>query len=251
MTLEREIYSIETANINKETLDAMKNAGSAMKQIHAGLTIDKVDNVMYVFTHSNYHRHLLLPSFSTCIQFEYILTHEQGRSPRTARHWRRNQRSNNQRRNNRRHRRRRARRGARGAPTREARRRHAGNRQRTRKRQDSAGPPTRCASDRGPRQAAESRGGRRGGGIAEAAGRDGYVSVSTELRYKHAYHGYTSARSKADAAACSRLEKIGNRGLCEIEGTLRRMAIAQELGLALSYFTQPSFGCNEACTKSV
>jgi hypothetical protein len=51
MTLEKEIYSIETANINKETLDAMKNAGSAMKQIHAGLTIDKVDNVMYVFPH--------------------------------------------------------------------------------------------------------------------------------------------------------------------------------------------------------
>jgi hypothetical protein len=25
----------------------MKNAGTAMKQIHAGLTIDKVDNVMY------------------------------------------------------------------------------------------------------------------------------------------------------------------------------------------------------------
>ncbi|CAN9451565.1 unnamed protein product [Alternaria alternata] len=46
MTLEREIYSIETANINKETLDAMKNAGNAMKQIHSGLTIDKVDNVM-------------------------------------------------------------------------------------------------------------------------------------------------------------------------------------------------------------
>lgn len=51
MTLEREIYSIETANINKETLDAMKNAGTAMKQIHAGLTIDKVDNVMYVLFH--------------------------------------------------------------------------------------------------------------------------------------------------------------------------------------------------------
>ncbi|KAF2011053.1 Snf7-domain-containing protein [Aaosphaeria arxii CBS 175.79] len=46
MTLEREIYSIETANINKETLDAMKNAGKAMQQIHAGLSIDKVDNVM-------------------------------------------------------------------------------------------------------------------------------------------------------------------------------------------------------------
>ena len=50
MTLEREIYSIETANINKETLDAMKNAGAAMKQIHAGLTIDKVDQTMYVYS---------------------------------------------------------------------------------------------------------------------------------------------------------------------------------------------------------
>jgi charged multivesicular body protein 4 len=50
MTLEREIYSIETANINKETLDAMKNAGTAMKHIHADLTIDKVDNIMYAHT---------------------------------------------------------------------------------------------------------------------------------------------------------------------------------------------------------
>lgn len=47
MTLEREVYSIETANINKETLDAMKNAGAAMKHIHAGLTADKVDVLMY------------------------------------------------------------------------------------------------------------------------------------------------------------------------------------------------------------
>ncbi|OCK83201.1 Snf7-domain-containing protein [Lepidopterella palustris CBS 459.81] len=46
MTLEREIYSIETANINKETLDAMKNAGKAMQQIHQGLTVDKVDQAM-------------------------------------------------------------------------------------------------------------------------------------------------------------------------------------------------------------
>jgi charged multivesicular body protein 4A/B len=46
MTLEREIYSIETANINKETLEAMKNASAAMKQIHGGLTIDKVDQTM-------------------------------------------------------------------------------------------------------------------------------------------------------------------------------------------------------------
>lgn len=46
LTVEREISSIETANINKETLDAMKNASSAMKGIHGGLTIDKVDQVM-------------------------------------------------------------------------------------------------------------------------------------------------------------------------------------------------------------
>ncbi|KAF2871610.1 vacuolar-sorting protein-like protein snf7 [Massariosphaeria phaeospora] len=46
MTLEGEVYSIETANINKETLAAMQNAGSAMQAIHAGLTIDKVDDVM-------------------------------------------------------------------------------------------------------------------------------------------------------------------------------------------------------------
>ncbi|KAI9658152.1 MAG: ESCRT-III subunit protein snf7 [Alyxoria varia] len=46
MTVEREISSIETANINKETLDAMKNASTAMKQIHGGMTIDKVDSTM-------------------------------------------------------------------------------------------------------------------------------------------------------------------------------------------------------------
>lgn len=46
MTVEREISSIETANINKETLDAMKNAQQAMKKIHGGLTIDKVDETM-------------------------------------------------------------------------------------------------------------------------------------------------------------------------------------------------------------
>lgn len=46
MTVEREISSIETANINKETLDAMKNASTAMKNIHGGLTIDKVDQTM-------------------------------------------------------------------------------------------------------------------------------------------------------------------------------------------------------------
>ncbi|KAK2751759.1 ESCRT-III subunit protein snf7 [Onygenales sp. PD_40] len=44
--LEQQIYSIEAANINQETLNAMKNAGSAMKQIHKGLTIEKVDQTM-------------------------------------------------------------------------------------------------------------------------------------------------------------------------------------------------------------
>jgi charged multivesicular body protein 4 len=46
--LEQQIYSIEAANINKETLNAMKNAGSAIKQIHKDLTIDKVDEMMCV-----------------------------------------------------------------------------------------------------------------------------------------------------------------------------------------------------------
>ena len=46
MTVEREISSIEAANINKETLDAMKGAQQAMKTIHAGLTIANVDQTM-------------------------------------------------------------------------------------------------------------------------------------------------------------------------------------------------------------
>lgn len=48
-TLEQQINSIESANINKETLLAMENASKAMKQIHGGLTVDKVDEIMYVF----------------------------------------------------------------------------------------------------------------------------------------------------------------------------------------------------------
>jgi len=44
--VEQQIYSIEAANINQETLLAMKNAGAAMKQIHGNLTIDKVDQTM-------------------------------------------------------------------------------------------------------------------------------------------------------------------------------------------------------------
>ncbi|PGH21541.1 hypothetical protein AJ80_03101 [Polytolypa hystricis UAMH7299] len=44
--IEQQIYSIESANINHQTLQAMKNAGTAMKQIHKGMTIDKVDQTM-------------------------------------------------------------------------------------------------------------------------------------------------------------------------------------------------------------
>ena len=51
MNLEGQIASIETANINKETLDALSNASKAMKTIHGGLTIDKVDATMYVSSH--------------------------------------------------------------------------------------------------------------------------------------------------------------------------------------------------------
>ncbi|KAI9893837.1 MAG: ESCRT-III subunit protein snf7 [Vezdaea aestivalis] len=45
-TLEQQIYSIEAANINRETLQAMQKAGKAMEQIHSGLTMDKVDKTM-------------------------------------------------------------------------------------------------------------------------------------------------------------------------------------------------------------
>ena len=55
-TIEQQIYSIEAANINRETLAAMERAGQAMKQIHGKLNIDMVDQTMYAITHS--------PSFS-------------------------------------------------------------------------------------------------------------------------------------------------------------------------------------------
>jgi charged multivesicular body protein 4A/B len=46
--LEQNIYSIEAANINHETLKAMKEAGAAMAQIHGKLTPEKVDETMCV-----------------------------------------------------------------------------------------------------------------------------------------------------------------------------------------------------------
>lgn len=70
--LEQQIYSIESANINQETLVAMKNAGAAMKQIHGKMTMEDVDVTMYVkgiyvyagsIRHSCYVLVLLSPSF--------------------------------------------------------------------------------------------------------------------------------------------------------------------------------------------
>lgn len=49
--LEQQIYSIESANINQETLVAMKNAGKAMKEIHGKITMEDVDTTMYVLSH--------------------------------------------------------------------------------------------------------------------------------------------------------------------------------------------------------
>ncbi|KAL1995091.1 hypothetical protein VTN49DRAFT_1278 [Thermomyces lanuginosus] len=46
MQLEQHVYTIEAANINQETLLAMNQASEAMKRMHAGLTMDKVDEMM-------------------------------------------------------------------------------------------------------------------------------------------------------------------------------------------------------------
>ncbi|KAJ5514736.1 Snf7 [Penicillium fimorum] len=46
MQLEQQIYSIEAANINHETLAAMKQAGAAMKHIHGGMKLEDVDKTM-------------------------------------------------------------------------------------------------------------------------------------------------------------------------------------------------------------
>ncbi|KAL4911581.1 hypothetical protein BDW74DRAFT_10377 [Aspergillus multicolor] len=44
--LEQQIYTIEAANINHETLAAMKAAGAAMEKIHNGMTVEQVDETM-------------------------------------------------------------------------------------------------------------------------------------------------------------------------------------------------------------
>ncbi|KFY91200.1 hypothetical protein V498_05586 [Pseudogymnoascus sp. VKM F-4517 (FW-2822)] len=47
--LEQQVYSVEAANINRETLAAMEKAGQAMKQTHGKLNIDIVDQTMEDF----------------------------------------------------------------------------------------------------------------------------------------------------------------------------------------------------------
>lgn len=44
--LENQLRSIENANLNLETMKAMKAGAKAMKQIHGGITVDKVDETM-------------------------------------------------------------------------------------------------------------------------------------------------------------------------------------------------------------
>ncbi|KAI5841416.1 Snf7-domain-containing protein [Morchella snyderi] len=45
-TLEQQMHAVETANLNVETLKVMKNASNAMKVIHGGMNVDKVDETM-------------------------------------------------------------------------------------------------------------------------------------------------------------------------------------------------------------
>lgn len=44
--LESQVLAIENANVNLETINAMKHGSAAMKNIHGELNIDKVDNTM-------------------------------------------------------------------------------------------------------------------------------------------------------------------------------------------------------------
>ena len=86
--LEQQIYSIESANINQETLAAMKNAGAAIQKIHGKMTIQDVDNTMSVYLPMHLQ---LLPTISHFSPFGphlytgLIPANPQGISARTAR----------------------------------------------------------------------------------------------------------------------------------------------------------------------
>ena len=68
--LEQQIYSIESANINQETLVAMKNAGKAMETIHGKMKIEDVDATMYDF-HSHFPP---LPSFIIFLRISQLVS---------------------------------------------------------------------------------------------------------------------------------------------------------------------------------
>ncbi|TIA68416.1 hypothetical protein E3P92_04042 [Wallemia ichthyophaga] len=46
LTLESQVNALESANMNLETINAMKKGSDALKSIHGNLNIDKVDNTM-------------------------------------------------------------------------------------------------------------------------------------------------------------------------------------------------------------
>ncbi|KAJ7276346.1 Snf7-domain-containing protein [Mycena haematopus] len=46
MQLEMQVNTLESANLNKETMDAMKKAAQALSDIHSGMSVAKVDQTM-------------------------------------------------------------------------------------------------------------------------------------------------------------------------------------------------------------
>ena len=137
--LEQQIYSIESANINQETLVAMKNAGKAMKEIHGKMTMEDVDTTMYISSPFSFS--LPLPSTSLQPPFLHLQSHlplytprsrnqangPQGTTPRTTRTNAINRQRHNLHAYIRTHRRRRARSRPRSHGTRETRRADAGH----------------------------------------------------------------------------------------------------------------------------
>ncbi|EHA19141.1 hypothetical protein ASPNIDRAFT_136905, partial [Aspergillus niger ATCC 1015] len=65
--LEQQIYSIEAANINQETLKAMEAAGAAMAKIHGSMTLDTVDQTMYVVSDTLREQHQLSTEIAQAI----------------------------------------------------------------------------------------------------------------------------------------------------------------------------------------
>lgn len=73
-TIEQQMHSIETANLNFETLKVMQSASDAMKKIHNGMNLDKVDMTMYVTIFPCFWRHRAWTWGFFCIQETRILT---------------------------------------------------------------------------------------------------------------------------------------------------------------------------------